>query len=109
LDYFSRSPFYEKNSINELCKTQNVDFAAKKQIYTGIEFTVEPTGGVKDLFVIAKSYRKSYKDVFVISYYYVFKGTIYQSPNIYSIITNNIESIANNITSIISEINKEDN
>jgi mediator of RNA polymerase II transcription subunit 6 len=105
LDYFSKSPFYEKNSINEQCKLQKIDFQ-KRTGFTGIEFNVEK-GSVKDLFIISKSFRKNHKESFVICYFYVFKGTIYQSPDVYSIITNNIESIANNFSDIMQEINHE--
>jgi hypothetical protein len=106
LDYFSRSPFYDTNSINEHCKLEKADFNIKKYSCIGIEFNIDSVNPTKDLYIISKSYRKNSRESFIISYYYIFKGTIYQSPNVYSIITNCIEGVAHNFTNIIAEINK---
>jgi hypothetical protein len=106
LDYFSRSPFYDINSINEHCKIEKIDFNSKRYSCTGVEFNVEQSN-MKDLFIISKSFRKNSRENFVICYYYIFKGTIYQAPNVYAIITNCIEGVAYNFANIITELNKD--
>lgn len=106
LEYFALSPFYEKKSINQLCAAQKADFNIKKFQFKGVEFNLEQVSKDKELFLISKNYRKGYNDTYLIAYYYIFKGTIYQSPDIYSIITSNVESITNNLVSIVNEINK---
>jgi hypothetical protein len=105
MEYFCLSSFYERNSINQKCISQKIDFKTKKYGLIGLEFNVETINNEKDLFIISKSYRKSVNDLDLISYYYVFKGTIFQSPNLFSIITSNLESISNNINSLILELN----
>ncbi len=99
------SPFYEQNSINQKLLQQKVDFASKRFFHSGIEFNLDSVS--TDLFVISKIYRRNYNDTMLISYYYIFKGTIYQSPDVYSVITNNIESIANNFNNIMNNINNK--
>jgi hypothetical protein len=108
MDYFYASPFYEKNSINHICYTQKIDFNSKKFYYSGIEFNIESVDKEKDLFVINKCFRKNFKESTLISYYYIFKGTIYQSPDVYSVIISNVESIAHNFNTIINEINTDE-
>jgi len=105
IEYFSLSSFYERSSINQKCISQKIDFKTKKFGLIGLEFNQESVNPEKDLFIISKSYRRSLNDLDLISYYYVFKGTIYQSPNLFSVITTNLESIANNINNLILEMN----
>lgn len=105
MEYFSLSSFYERNSINQKCISQKIDFKTKKYGLIGLEYNLESTSLEKDLYIISKSYRRSLNDLDLISYYYVFKGTIYQSPNLFSIITTNLESIANNLNNLILEHN----
>jgi hypothetical protein len=107
MTYFMESPFYERNSINQKCFDQKIDFINKRYFYTGIEFILDSVNQEKDLFIISKIYRRSYNDTMLISYYYIFKGTIFQSPDVYSVITSNIESIANNLNNILYTINNE--
>ena len=103
MDYFSLSPFYEKNSINQKCAVQGVDFTTHKFKETGIEFNIEMINKEKDLYLISKNYRK-YNECVLISYFYVFKGTIYQAPDVYSVLTSNIQSTANNLLNIMDEL-----
>lgn len=105
MDYFSLSPFYEKNSINQICAVQNIDFKSQRFRQTGIEFILDSVNRDKNLFIISKNNRR-YQESVVLSFYYVFKGTIYQAPDVYSVITSNIESITNNFVNIVNELNK---
>lgn len=108
MEYFSLSPFYERNSINEQCAAQRLDFNEKRMQLIGIEFFLEQVSPEKDLYLVSKSYRRSFKDKVLISYYFVFKGTIYQAPNLFSIITTHLESISNNLNNVILEINEKE-
>ena len=105
MEYFSLSPFHERNSINQKCISQKYDFNTKKQSLIGIEFNIEHINPDRELFLISKSYRRDFNDIFLISYYFVYRGTIYQSPNLFSVVTTHIESIANNINNVIMELN----
>jgi hypothetical protein len=105
MDYFYLSPFYEKNSINHICNIQKSDFNTQKNKMIGIEFNLEFYNKDKDLFYISKNYREKNK-VTLLSYYYVFKGTIYQAPDLYSLLLSNIESLTNNFISLNNEITK---
>jgi hypothetical protein len=105
MDYFYNSPFYEKNSINHICKIHNQQFNVQKLKMSGIEFNLEFHSKEKDLYYISKSYREKNK-LTLISYYYVFKGTIYQSPDLYSLVLSNMESLTNNFVNLVKEINE---
>ncbi len=108
LDYFSLSPFYEINSINERCFKQKCDFRERKKDFKGIEFNLEDSKD-HDLFIISKSERRNSHDLILISYYYIFRGNIYQSPNLFSVLTSNVEVITNNINNLILEMNELNN
>jgi hypothetical protein len=71
----------------------------------GIEFNLEYFNKEKDLFYITKNYREKNK-VTLLSYFYIFKGTIYQSPDLYSLLLSNIESLTNNFVNLSNEISK---
>ena len=105
MDYFSMSPFYEKNSINYKCFVQNLDFNAQKFRMIGIEFNLEYFNKEKDLFYITKNEREKNK-ITLLSYYYVFKGTIYQSPDLYSLLLSNVESLTDNFINVIDKLNE---
>lgn len=107
MEYFSYSPFFEKNSINQLCSIQNLDFNKQKYKEVGIEFNLESVSKDKELYLITKSHRR-YEESKLISYYYIFKGSVYQAPDIYSVITSNLESITNNFVNIITELNMQE-
>jgi mediator of RNA polymerase II transcription subunit 6 len=96
LDYFSQSPFYERSSNNELVKMQtkfsNLSqscLTEKLQSMKGIEYclvhSVPPT-----LFVIRSQERIQPSVAIPISSFYIVDGTIYQSPDLYSIIANRL-------------------
>lgn len=102
LDYFYLSHFYEKNSINQRCMLQKVDFESNKCYFTGIEYSLYSN---KYPYVISKSLRKSQNEVILISMYYCINNIIYQSPSLYSVLISNIQNITSNIEDISNEIN----
>ncbi|RKP36953.1 mediator complex, subunit Med6, partial [Dimargaris cristalligena] len=94
LEYFSLSPFWDPTSNNAVLKMQTqfnelqtAQLDLKKM--TGIEFAVVhekwPT-----LFIIRKQRRKSPNEVIPLATYYIINGNIYQSPDLYSLISSRL-------------------
>ena len=108
LDYFSYSIFYDEKSTNEQCKNQGIDFNINKESFKGCcEFVVDQSKLTKannDLIIIKKQYRKDKITVVPISYYYVFKGVIYQAPSFSNVLNNNIKNISNNLLDVLNEL-----
>ncbi|KAK0537568.1 Mediator of RNA polymerase II transcription subunit 6 [Tilletia horrida] len=99
LDYFSRSPFYDLQSTNQVLRMQNIaitggfmsalagDQKEEEDLkrFTGIEFVVvhaQPDA----LFVIHKRRRLSPAATIPLAAYYVLDGTIYQAPDMHSVL-----------------------
>jgi mediator of RNA polymerase II transcription subunit 6 len=83
LDYFYCSPFYDKNSNNEVIKMQHLDYNLLAGM-TGLEYVLE--SDFENLFVISKRKRFSPNNWEVVSYYYILNNTIYQCPDIRSVL-----------------------
>ncbi|KAJ3072425.1 Mediator of RNA polymerase II transcription subunit 6, partial [Quaeritorhiza haematococci] len=95
LDYFALSQFYDKSSLNEQIKMQarfnelQANMLDRRRM-VGLEydlwyFTYQPS-----LFVIRKKYRSSPTKVDLIGIYYIIEGTIYQAPDLYTLLSNRI-------------------
>ncbi|KAL9934979.1 hypothetical protein V8E36_006055 [Tilletia maclaganii] len=99
LDYFSRSPFYDLQSTNQVLRMQNIavtggfmsslggDQKEEEDLkrFTGIEFVVihaQPDA----LFVIHKRRRTSPTETTPLAAYYVLSGTIYQAPDMHTVL-----------------------
>ena len=106
MNYFMLSDFYDKKSINQQCIDKGIDFLKNRTKSVGTEFVVESVNKENDLFVISKSYRPK-ESTRLLCYYYIFKGRIFQSPDLYNVVTSNIQSTASNILNIINEINDD--
>ena len=106
MNYFMLSDFYDKKSINQQCIDKGIDFLKNRTKSVGTEFVVESVNKENDLFVISKSYRQK-ESTKLLGYYYIFKGRIFQSPDLYNVVTSNIQSTASNILNIINEINND--
>ncbi|KAJ1924258.1 Mediator of RNA polymerase II transcription subunit 6 [Tieghemiomyces parasiticus] len=94
LEYFSLSPFWDPTSNNAVLKMQtqfNELQAAQLDLkkMTGVEFAVVherwPT-----LFIIRKQRRRSPNEVIPLATYYILNGNIYQSPDLYSVVSNRL-------------------
>jgi len=85
LDYFALSGFYDRQCNNEIVKMQRLDMDKMKQL-KGTEFVLfshqEPV-----LYVIRKQRRETPTLAIPQSTYYVINGTIFQSPNVYSVLS----------------------
>lgn len=101
LDYFAQSPFYDPTSNNAVLRMQTqYSFAAgaafaneseELRRFVGIEFAVtysEPP----DLFIIEKRDRKSPHEAHPVAAYYVLHNSIYQAPDLYSVLSNRLLS-----------------
>lgn len=107
LEYFSNSSFYEKKSTNEKLKNQNADFNENHRlIFPGIEFVVERPQEKDDpnICIIVKQYRENENVVYPISYYYICQGVIYQAPNLYSLISRNVENLSNSMMMLLDSV-----
>lgn len=106
MNYFMLSDFYDKKSVNQQCIDKEIDFQKNRTKKVGTEFVLESVSRDNDLFVIAKYYRQK-ESTTLLGYYYIFKGKIFQSPDLYTVVTSNIQSAASNILNIINEINDD--
>jgi len=98
LDYFAMSPFWDRQSnnqvlsmqtqFNDLRQAESTEEALRKM--TGVEFAV--VHEQPPVYVIQKQYRRgpSPNDVTPISTYYITGANVYQSPTVYSVIANRL-------------------
>ncbi|KAF8649887.1 hypothetical protein AX16_005648 [Volvariella volvacea WC 439] len=94
LDYFSFSMFYDKQSSNQVLRMQTQhsgvpleNEAEELKRFTGIEFALvhaEPPS----MFIIQKRERLSPEEVKPLATYFVMNNRIYQSPDLYSVLSN---------------------
>ncbi|KAE8215687.1 hypothetical protein CF327_g1091 [Tilletia walkeri] len=99
LDYFSRSPFYDLQSTNQVLRMQNIaltggfmstlsgDQKEEEELkrFTGIEFVVAHARP-DALFVIHKRRRLSPTETIPLAAYYVLDGTVYQAPDMHTVL-----------------------
>lgn len=101
LDYFAQSPFYDPTSNNAVLRMQTqysveagmggLNEAEELKRFVGIEFAVT-RADPPDMFVIEKRDRTSPTEVRPIAAYYVLHNSIYQAPDLYSVISNRLLS-----------------
>lgn len=93
LDYFSQrsNPFYDMESNNENCRMRRVDPNVHLKNMTGIEYElIDSQENI--LYLIRKQWRSSTDFITPIAYYYVLNGTVYQCPDLHSIINSRLTS-----------------
>ncbi|CAO3683234.1 unnamed protein product [Umbelopsis vinacea] len=98
LDYFAMSPFWDRQSnnqvlsmqtqFNDLRQADSTEEALRKM--TGVEFAV--VHEQPPVYVIQKQYRRgpSQNDVTPIATYYITGANVYQSPTVYSVVANRL-------------------
>jgi len=84
LDYFTLSGFYDRSCNNEHLKMQRLGLD-KLNLMKGIEYVLS-TANEPDLYVITKRKRDSPTSVIPLAVYYIIRGTIFQAPNVYSVV-----------------------
>ena len=114
MNYFMESSFYDMKSINQQCfekKKKFKDFHEKK---TGIEY-IKQNPINDNIFIIKEYFRKKINnksdktEAIFTGIYYIFNGVIYKSPDIYTVVSNDIQNISNNMLNIISFLNNNEN
>ncbi|RHZ62063.1 hypothetical protein Glove_344g54 [Diversispora epigaea] len=93
LEYFSISPFYERQCNNEIVKmssrvlTEPIEVTLRKM--KGIEYSVI-LSIPPNLFLIQKRNRISVNEIVNLETYYILKGNIYQTPDLESVVTSRL-------------------
>ncbi|KAH8120596.1 MED6-domain-containing protein [Phellopilus nigrolimitatus] len=95
-DYFATSMFYDKQSNNQVLRMQTIhtgqpilNEAEELKRFTGVEFALvhaQPPS----LFVIHKRERLSPEEVRPLAAYFVMNNRIYQSPDLYTVLSNRL-------------------
>jgi len=100
LDYFAYSPYYQKNSLNDLWKLRGLDvytvqtnpiFSTFLKESSGFEYIVRPNPHEPQLFIIERRLRNMNNNIGTLSLYYCLHGTIFQIPNLQQLISSRIE------------------
>merc|ERR1712223_305453 len=103
MDYFSdrRNPFYDPQCNNEVLRMQRASLDQLVNM-TGIEYSLqfvqEPI-----LYVIRKQQRHSPTQITPISDYYIVAGTIYQAPDLCSVVNSRLLSSISHLQSAFEE------
>ncbi len=103
MDYFSErsNPFYDRTCNNEVLKMQR---ASPDQLHnmTGVEFCLLH---VQDpiLYVVRKQHRHSPQHVTPIADYYIVAGTVYQAPDLGSVLNSRLISTVNHLGAAFEE------
>ncbi|KAJ3388036.1 Mediator of RNA polymerase II transcription subunit 6 [Lobulomyces angularis] len=116
LDYFSYSQFYEKSSLNEQIKMQARfnELQANmldRRAMTGVEYDlwyhhITPNSS---FFVIRKQIRHSPTKVDLMGLYYIINGTIYQSPDLFLLLSNRVLTSLHYVEKAFADIQAECN
>ncbi|KDR84834.1 hypothetical protein GALMADRAFT_217909 [Galerina marginata CBS 339.88] len=111
-DYFATSMFYDKQSNNQVLRMQTMhtgvpvkDEAAELRRFTGVEFAVvhaQPPS----FFVIQKRERLSPDEVRPLAAYFVMNNRIYQSPDVYTVLSNRLLTSVSALQSSIDILRK---
>ncbi|KAJ3183983.1 Mediator of RNA polymerase II transcription subunit 6 [Gaertneriomyces sp. JEL0708] len=113
MDYFARSPFYDLSCINEQLRMQsmhNQHLSAEqldKRQMTGIDYELLYAIPQSGLFVITVGNRRSPTQVDTIGAYYVIEGTVYQSPDLYTLLSNRIYTSLHHVESAFQEVQSQ--
>jgi hypothetical protein len=100
LDYFAFSQFYQRDSLNERLKAAGMDSlaasatASRDPSLRGVCYVLLPTGSEPELFAIERRVKGEGGSVAVLSTYYVIRGTVYQSPDLASLVLARVERAA---------------
>ncbi|EST06447.1 Mediator complex, subunit Med6 [Kalmanozyma brasiliensis GHG001] len=101
MSYFATSPFFDRRSNNEQIRMQNIanglatGLSARQEEeelrrFTGLEFVlVHAKGGC---FVVQKRWRTGPGEVTPLASYYVVNESIYQAPDLYSVLATRLQS-----------------
>ncbi|KDQ54786.1 hypothetical protein JAAARDRAFT_37889 [Jaapia argillacea MUCL 33604] len=111
-DYFATSMFYDKQSNNQVLRMQTMhtgqpllNEAEELKRFTGVEFAVvhaqPPT-----FFIIHKRERISPDNVRPLAAYFIMHNRIYQSPDVYTVLSNRLLTAVNALQSSLDTLRK---
>ncbi|KAH7883846.1 MED6-domain-containing protein [Phlebopus sp. FC_14] len=111
-DYFTTSMFYDKQSNNQVLRMQTMhtgtsilNESEELRRFTGIEFALvhaQPPS----LFIIHKRDRLSPEEVRPIAAYFVINNRIYQSPDVYTLLSNRLLTSVYSLQSSLDVLRK---
>ncbi|KAL0071230.1 Mediator of RNA polymerase II transcription subunit 6 [Marasmius tenuissimus] len=111
-EYFTTSMFYDKQSNNQVLRMQTihtgmplVNEAEELKRFTGVEFAVvhaQPPS----LFIIHKRERMSPEEVKPLAAYFIMNNRIYQSPDIYTVLSNRLLTSLNSIQTSLETLRR---
>ncbi|XP_047096904.1 mediator of RNA polymerase II transcription subunit 6 isoform X2 [Schistocerca piceifrons] len=105
MDYFSErsNPFFDRTCNNEIVKMQRLN-PDQLQNMTGLEYILlhvqEPI-----LYVIRKQHRHTPTQATPLADYYIIAGTVYQAPDLMSVINSRLMSTIHHLQSAFEESN----
>mmetsp|Transcript_33942 Transcript_33942/g.35244 ORF Transcript_33942/g.35244 Transcript_33942/m.35244 type:complete len:145 (+) Transcript_33942:1-435(+) len=106
LEYFSLSQFFIKDSINNICSIQKVEFDSNRFNYKGVEYTMISTEF--NPYIICMSYRSSPNSTVKLRYYYCWEnGEVRQAPTLYGFISSNVKGIARDLNKVMDILKEE--
>ncbi|KAF8446206.1 MED6 mediator sub complex component-domain-containing protein [Boletus edulis BED1] len=104
-DYFATSMFYDKQSNNQVLRMQTVhtgtpilNEAEELKRFTGIEFALAHASP-PSLFIVHKRERLSPDQVRPLAAYFIINNRIYQSPDVYTLLSNRLLTSLNALQS----------
>ncbi|KAF8559348.1 MED6-domain-containing protein [Imleria badia] len=104
-DYFATSMFYDKQSNNQVLRMQTIhtgtpilNEAEELRRFTGIEFALAHASP-PSLFIVHKRERLSPDQVRSLAAYFIINNRIYQSPDVYTLLSNRLLTSLNALQS----------
>ncbi|KAI9572710.1 MED6-domain-containing protein [Boletus coccyginus] len=111
-DYFAASMFYDKQSNNQVLRMQTMhtgtpilNEAEELRRFTGIEFALAHASP-PSLFIIHKRERLSPDQVRPLAAYFIINSRIYQSPDVYTLLSNRLLTSLNALQSSLDFLRK---
>ncbi|KAG6332330.1 hypothetical protein ID866_6758 [Astraeus odoratus] len=111
-DYFAASMFYDKQSNNQVLRMQTMhsgtpllNESEELKRFTGVEFALvhaQPPS----LFIIQKRERLSPEEVRPLAAYFIMNNRIYQSPDVYTLLSNRLLTSLNSLQSSLDTLRR---
>jgi MED6 mediator sub complex component len=112
LDYFSFSPFYDKQCNNEQLKMQRIDLSRLRQM-TGVEYELvacsqEPADPLQSsVFTVAKQWRHSPTSVTPLALYYGLAGKFLQAPSIATVFQARVRNTICHLNAALDDVRRK--
>ncbi|ORY40406.1 hypothetical protein BCR33DRAFT_719401 [Rhizoclosmatium globosum] len=112
LEYFRLSQFFDKTSINQQLimqtkynqlGTATMDASSLR----GIEYALHSWSNMPSLYIIHKYFRHTREKTELLAVYYIAEGTIYQSPDLFTLLSNRILTSLHHVQHAFSTVSQE--